>query len=140
MKTLIWLTLIATLMVFILSACTKTNSSEINITANTNFSLPVGKTALLKGENISIKFDSVTADSRCPTGVTCIWAGEAKCKMLVSQNGQNQEVVLTQNGSSETTVQNFVGSYQTSFQLDPYPKSGSQINPQDYVLSMKLFH
>jgi hypothetical protein len=139
MKILVWLFVIASLSVLLLSACAKANSDEISVTANTTFNLPVGKTAVLKGENISIKFDSVTADSRCPTGVTCIWAGEAKCKILVTQNGQNQEIVLTQSGSSEGSVRNFIGRYQVSFQLSPYPKSGSQIKPQDYVLSLKLF-
>jgi hypothetical protein len=123
----------------IVPACSKANPNEIPVSANTNFLLPVGKTALLKGQDLSFKFDSVTTDSRCPTGVICVWAGEARCKMLVTQNGKNQEVILTQSGASADNVQAFIGKYQVSFQLSPYPKAGSPINPQDYTLSMKLF-
>lgn len=140
MKTLILAVLIISMAVLFVPACSKTNSDEIQVDANTNFSLPVGKTAVLKGKDISIKFDSVITDSRCASGVTCVWAGEAKCKMLAMQNGKSQEVILTQNGSSETNIQSMIGAYQVSFQLNPYPKAGSQIKPRDYVLTMKLFY
>jgi hypothetical protein len=122
-----------------LSACGRNNPNEIKVTANTSFDLAVGKTATVKGESISIKFDSVTEDSRCPTGVTCIWAGQAKCNMSIIQNGATTPVVLTQSGGSEGTMPGFAGKYQVSFILNPYPKAGSQIKPQDYVLTLKLF-
>jgi hypothetical protein len=133
------LIVLVALAVFTLSGCAKTNPDEIKVTQNTSFRLPVGKTAVLKGENISIKFDSVSADSRCPSGVTCIWAGEAKCKLLVSENKQTKELVLTQSGSAENPLSDLAGGYKLSFQLSPYPKSGSQINPQDYILDMKIY-
>lgn len=123
----------------VIAGCAKSNPNEIQVTANTNFDLGVGKTAIVKGENISIRFDSVTEDSRCPTGVTCIWAGQAKCNMSVIVKGVTTPVVLTQSGGSEGNMQGFAGKYQVSFILNPYPKAGSQIKPQDYVLSMKLF-
>ena len=123
----------------VIAGCAKSNPNEIQVTANTNFDLGVGKTAIVKGENISIRFDSVTEDSRCPTGVTCIWAGQAKCNMSVTVKGVTTPVVLTQSGGSEGNMQDFAGKYQVSFILNPYPKAGSQIKPQDYVLSMKLF-
>ena len=138
MKKLILLGILVVLALGV-AGCGKSNPNEIQVTANTTFDLAVGKTAIVKGESISIKFDSVTEDSRCPTGVTCIWAGQAKCNMSIIQNGVTTAVVLTQSGGSEGTMQGFAGKYQVSFLLNPYPKAGSQINPQDYVLSMKLF-
>jgi hypothetical protein len=130
---------ILTVLALVVGGCGKSNPNQIQVSANTAFDLAVGKTAIVKGESISIKFDSVTEDSRCPTGVTCIWAGQAKCNMSVVQNGVTTPVVLTQSGGSEGTMQGFAGKYQVSFLLNPYPRAGSQIKPQDYVLSMKLF-
>lgn len=36
-----------------------------------------GDTAFIRNENISITFNRLVSDSRCPRGVECIWAGEA---------------------------------------------------------------
>lgn len=33
--------------------------------------------------NVTIKFKKVLSDSRCPRGVTCIWAGEAKVLVAI---------------------------------------------------------
>jgi hypothetical protein len=139
LKKTVLLIMFLTLGMVLLPACSNNNANEISVKANTPFSLPVGKTAVIKGKDFSIKFDSVTADSRCPTGVTCVWAGEAKCNMTVTRNGQKQEVVLTQSGSSAENIQDLLGAYKVNFQLNPYPKAGSQIKPQDYILSMKIY-
>ncbi len=42
------------------------------------FELAVHQTAQITDENISITFQEVLEDSRCPVDVTCIWAGLAK--------------------------------------------------------------
>ena len=42
----------------------------------------------------------MTADSRCPTGVTCVWEGEAKCQVSVTLKGVASETVFTVNGAS----------------------------------------
>lgn len=145
MKERLSLIFLLCLCIILLAGCAKdefntttvsAGTDEMVIAANSDFELPVGKTAIFMEENISIKFNSVTADSRCPTGVTCIWAGEARCKMLVSQNGQTEVVVLIQSGSSKGN--GVIGGYQVSFQLNPYPEAEFEIGPMDYVLTMRI--
>ena len=55
------------------------------------FSLPVGKTATINGNGTSITFRQVREDSRCPTDVTCVWAGDAKIDVTISRNGSIDE-------------------------------------------------
>ncbi len=145
MKTWLSFMVFMGLCIMLSTGCAKASSNtttvspagnEIIIAANSDFDLPVGKKAILKGEDISIEFYSVIADSRCPTGVTCIWAGEARCKVLVSQKGQTEVVILIQSGSAEGT--GVIGGYQVSFHLKPYPEHEILIGPMDYVLVMRI--
>ena len=39
--------------------------------------LPVGQTATFGQSDLDLRFRRVASDSRCPTGATCVWAGEA---------------------------------------------------------------
>src|SRR5690606_39790357 len=58
-----------------------------------------GETIVIKG--VSIKFLEVIEDSRCPTHVTCIWAGRAIVKVEVIANGKKEEKILTFGERSE---------------------------------------
>jgi hypothetical protein len=138
LKKLSILVFTASLLLLSLTACSTTGPKTTTVPVDQGFLLQAGGTAILKGEDISIKFVSVATDSRCPKGVTCIWAGEAKCNMRVTQNGQTRDVILTQSGSTESQMQGFAGNYGVTFSLSPYPESGHTINPAEYVLSIRL--
>jgi hypothetical protein len=139
LRSLMILTALVALMpaALILTGCKSLN--QIQVSLNTQFTLPVGQTAVLKDTGISFKFDAVTGDSRCPSGVQCIQAGNATSRLLVTQKGQTQELILNQLGSTDNNVQDFIGGYKVAFQLSPYPQAGSQINPKDYVLTMRIY-
>jgi hypothetical protein len=55
------------------------------------FSLPIGKTAAINGSGTRLTFRLVREDSRCPTDVTCIWAGDAKIDVTISRNGSSDD-------------------------------------------------
>ncbi|MBM2831274.1 MAG: hypothetical protein HW414_326 [Dehalococcoidia bacterium] len=60
------------------------------------FSLSVGQSRRIQGEELTVKFLEVASDSRCPSKVTCIWAGEVKALVDVAHSGSVNQVVLTQ--------------------------------------------
>ena len=113
--------------------------STDNITASLGqeFTLPVGQTVIISGENLTLKFVEVEGDSRCATGVECVWAGEAKCRMYITYNGSTSDIVFTQLSGS-VTDQDFLNQYKASFKLEPYPESGKQIDKSDYRLVMTV--
>jgi hypothetical protein len=124
--------------VFLLAGCSPENGNNTQVSLGQEFNLPVGQTVDVKGENLTIKFVSVTNDSRCPSGAQCIWAGEAKCQMSINDHGSVSEVILTVSGGSDAIDQEFYKSYKASFKLVPYPEVGKQISSTDYQLIMTL--
>ncbi|HKR08627.1 MAG TPA: hypothetical protein VJS39_05515 [Gemmatimonadaceae bacterium] len=50
------------------------------------FNLALGQTAALSGTGYRITFDRVTEDSRCPVDVVCVWAGDAKIRLLIDRS------------------------------------------------------
>ena len=47
----------------------------------------VGKQAPAKHSGLKIRFLEISEDSRCPSGVNCIWAGNARVKFEVTNRG-----------------------------------------------------
>jgi hypothetical protein len=124
--------------VLLSTGCLPVNTNVIKTSLNQEFTLPVGQTAVINGEDLSLKFERVTTDSRCAKGNTCIWAGEAKCQVQVKHNEVSSSVVFTIPGSSEGTARNFIDGYTASFNLEPYPEAGKQIAESDYALLLKI--
>jgi hypothetical protein len=126
------LLLIVLLVPLLVSAC---SSDTITAPLGKEFTLPAGKTAAISGESLSIKFDKVTGDSRCPSDVVCIWAGEAKCDTVFKYKGTDYPVTLTAGGSNSSYA---FENYKIYFDLHPYPVSTQQIAPGDYFLIMTV--
>lgn len=51
-------------------------------------------TARLNGNGVRITFKQVREDSRCPTDVTCIWAGDARIELTISRNGSSDDTKI----------------------------------------------
>jgi hypothetical protein len=100
------------------------------------FMLYAGKTAVITGESLKIKFVEVTSDSRCAIGNECLVAGDAKCLMLINYFDSQTSLTFTQQGSDDNT-QDF-NVYKITFQLQPYPVSGDTIKAADYRLKMTV--
>ncbi|MAP81708.1 MAG: hypothetical protein CL526_11545 [Aequorivita sp.] len=99
--------------------------------------VPQGETVVLKG--VSIKFIEVLEDSRCPTGVDCIWPGNAKVKTQVTANGNTEEILLTfgevrQGQEKNTVLYNAKNFAINGVKLTPYPTSETAGKINDYVL------
>lgn len=107
--------------------------------SKTQFQLKVNQTFLLESANIQVKFLNVTADSRCPSDVTCIWQGETKVLVNVMYNNTtNENFILTTNSAVQNSSK-IVGDYVIRVsQIDPYPLSGKKISLSDYVVTFEI--
>ena len=101
------------------------------------FTLGIGQSARVSGEDLVITFEEVTGDSRCPREVMCVWAGEAKIRIRMIQQGTPATLVLSQPGLTET-AQETAGDYTLTFNLEPYPVAGETISPDRYRLTMTV--
>jgi hypothetical protein len=127
------LLLIPLLVTIPFSAC---SSGGITAALGEQFMLYADKTSVITGESLKIEFVEVTADSRCPIGIECLVAGDAKCLMLISYFNSQTSLTFTQQGSDDNTMDFNV--FKITYQLQPYPLSGDTINAADYRLKMTV--
>ena len=88
------------------------------------FSLSLGQSIVIAGENLVIKFIKVISDGRCPKGAICIWPGETNCLIEITTHSESSyRKVLTQPGLSTLSKTSFA-NYKITFDLQPYPELG----------------
>jgi len=127
--------------VFLVTALIATAGCAPEVGAKTvslgeSFSLAVGQSASIDGEDLAIKFIDVIADSRCPSDVVCIWQGEAACLVEITHSGTGQQMVLTYPGLTQEPSEAQFGSYQFTFSVEPYPEAGKEIGKSEYRLNL----
>ena len=89
-------------------------------TPETVFNVPLTKTTTQDG--VSIKLVAVVEDSRCPRDTTCIWAGKAVVKILVSGADQElQEMTVVFQNESQSVIATTEDTVFTALKLLPYP-------------------
>jgi hypothetical protein len=90
-----------------------------------------GQQKRMMNGRVTIKFISVTDDSRCPTDVNCVWAGNAKIKVQVKvRGGETKTLELDSNlkGNAGT-----VDAYRIEISsLTPKRRSNDEIKQSDY--------
>ena len=92
----------------------------------------------------SIRFVEVLKDSRCPSDVTCVWAGEVQVKIEILENGSVLEEKLITFGASGVNPKRTMELLKTAtktvlgYNISPYPKSSNQIPKSEYTLDLIL--
>lgn len=114
------------------------NTGEVQSSLGQEFSLAIGQTEAITGENLKVKFVEVVGDSRCPTGVVCIWAGEVSLIVDITDSNGLQRVTLTQPGLSGDYASKQYQEYQFTFKVTPYPEAGKTIAPDEYRLLLSV--
>jgi len=111
-------------------------SGTVQSRLSEEFSLFRGQRASIAGENLEIRFQEVTEDSRCPSNVTCIWAGRVTCMVELKQAGSSYRMALTESGlTSEYSKETYEG-YELAFHVTPYPVAGQKIAKDEYRLHL----
>jgi len=89
----------------------------------------------------AVCFKEVVSDSRCPKGVTCVWAGEARVLVDIYEDGKfKEEKMLIINGNNISINFSFGDKeYAISApQLYPYPAANATISKGDYILDLQI--
>jgi len=112
-------------------------SSTVEVQLGSIFQLSIGQTATLPMERLSIRFTGVVEDSRCPVDVQCVWAGNAKVTLDVSQTGKARQTI-TLNSNLEPREVAYEG-FRIRFEgLVPQPRSNPPIRREDYRLRLSV--
>lgn len=62
----------------LLSACATSPPARPPIKLGEEFALALGESVRIERENVTITFEKVIEDSRCPMNARCIWEGNAR--------------------------------------------------------------
>ena len=100
------------------------------------FNLAPGRGVVIP-DSLTVTFDRVTSDSRCPTDVKCITAGDAVVHLIINESASRVErdVHTASGDASKTTVSNYTIRL---IDLTPYPRSTRVIDPADYTVTLQI--
>jgi len=87
---------------------------------------------------------AIVADSRCPEGVTCIWAGEVSAVVSLYKDSKwIEDTTFVFSMTNEEGNRKWFSKYLPEKQkkiksigVVPYPKEGSKIDPEEYYLKI----
>jgi len=132
MKFLI-ITIILSTISFVIAAC-----SSNAVSLGQEFSLRIGESANIRGEELQVRFLEVTEDSRCPTGVVCIWEGRVSGLLEITYRESSHQVELTEPGLTSWPPENIFNEYKIAYHIEPYPQAGTEIVAEDYRLFLRI--
>lgn len=131
------LTFVTLLSLLLIVGCSS-QAREIDADVGGEFSITVGQSASIAGEELKIKFIEVVTDSRCPTGATCIWQGEVTCLVEITYFESVHRKALTQPGLTDEPSRADFKDYRMTFIVEPYPVVGREIENADYRLKLTV--
>ena len=118
------------------AGCTGNSTQPSQTPLGQPFELRSGASAILDG-GLTITFDRVASDSRCPMNALCIWVGDAVVALSISggSGGSAQRELHTHSAESEAS---YLAYTIKLVALAPYPRTDRQILPGDYVATLSV--
>lgn len=120
----------------ILAASSCTRLADVQVPLNEEFCLTIGQRASVTGEDLAVSFEEMTEDSRCPSDVTCVWAGSVSCVVELTRAGSCYRMTLTEPGLTSEYTREEYEEYELAFHVFPYPEAGKQIADDAYRLHL----
>lgn len=105
--------------------------------AGSEIKVKVGRKVVFKGEALTVRFDAVASDSRCPEGALCIWEGDADVKVEVKA-GRKTRLFHLHTSQRYAQEEKFGGYIVRLISLSPRPRAGERLKAEDYVAILKI--
>jgi hypothetical protein len=108
----------------------------VNAQSAQQVSLQIHKQKSVMRDRLRIKFVAVE-DSRCPQDTNCIWAGNAKVTITVT-NRKGESKTFDLNTNLQGKSARFDGYEIKLGSVNPSPRSNIRINPNGYTASFTI--
>lgn len=117
--------------------CAGGPTEPTGLTLGQPFELRRGSSAMLP-DGLTVVFDDVKADSRCPMNAICVWVGDATVAVSLSQvsSGRAERELHTYPPSGSET--SYLAYSISLVSLAPYPRTDRKIVPEDYVATLTV--
>lgn len=129
----------------LLFSCTEYSSVDSNTSLNDEVWIKYNQSITFGTEPMSLKFNDLLSDSRCPSNVVCVWQGEALLNFKIFKLGAYEKIfnikIEGYVNRTNTDLHKFVdtlGYRITLMQLDPYPHTDSTRQLSDYAALLKI--
>lgn len=116
------------------SRCEKQETFELGVP----FEMAPGQTFQRAGGDLTITFNGISEDSRCPRGVSCVWAGQAIARFRLEADTSREIQLVMQDGQPRLAVTEALGHVFTLQEVNPYPESGKKIGEGEYRVVVKV--
>jgi hypothetical protein len=107
----------------------------VDARAGENVTLSVGETARFHGGQFAVTFRRVSQDSRCPSTVVCVWAGDGAVQLWMKRGWQSASATV--HTLEEPKTAELDGYTVRLIELQPYPAS-SPIDPAAYFVTLRV--
>jgi hypothetical protein len=125
------------LLVAILASCAQDPIISRKVLLNEQFIVKAGQQVVIKGEKLSVQFSSVQNESRCPTGVQCVWEGNAAISIQVSKKRKKPVQAILNTNTAIQPNELAYNKYRIKLLgLNPYPRIDEKIEAKDYEAAM----
>ena len=111
-------------------------TAGVQVQAGREFDISVGQEVQIQGTGLTVRFNGVSDDSRCPADVQCVWAGNAVVRLSLSSPGAGG-IDLSLNTTLEPRSGSFGSHVVRLTGLKPAPRSGTSIPATSYVATLE---
>ncbi|MDJ0707155.1 MAG: hypothetical protein QNJ46_28095 [Leptolyngbyaceae cyanobacterium MO_188.B28] len=148
----VFLTIISVIFVAVylqpVTACVQQSPSELTLTdgvirveLDEQVRLSMHQIAIIGSEDLRVELLDITEDSRCPSDVACIQAGQvtATFNLEVLRDGRANDYFISlihSASQAELAFENFDGYSIQLINVEPYPISTEEIAISDYVVTI----
>ena len=101
-----------------------------------HFPLNVGASLQIGDNELTIGFDGILSDGRCPMEAYCFWEGDAEANLWIQVAGEErQDFVLHTASVFPGSIE--LGGYTVSLlHVSPYPTISVPIDPDTYIVTL----
>ena len=100
--------------------------------------LRVGSTAALASGAVALTFVRVASDSRCPTGATCVWEGDAEVEFRLQRRGRVAQLMTLHTNPRFMQTASVDGVTVILEGLIPRPETDRPVAPDNYVATLRV--
>lgn len=106
--------------------------TSVNPEIGKTFKINLGQTLEFQGADLRVTFEELLEDSRCPEGVTCVWAGNGRVSIKLNELQAELNTYLDPKSID-------LSGYEIELlSLAPYPKINNEIEQEEYILEMMV--
>jgi hypothetical protein len=111
-------------------------SAHATIEPGATFNLRAGEFAQTADGAWRVGFEGVTADSRCPKGERCVWAGDATVRIWLQKGTGPKQTHELQAAAGAAQAVRVLDQELRLVRLDPYPVSGKAVERAAYIATL----